>query len=254
MPKAKAVSKRKKKKRCNVCRKMWKNLASGGACMTCHRKGIVPRKVSKPNRADWAMGMKYADYLKSDHWRQLKKIHCPIGTRCSVCGKRKTLQLHHVHYNLGMEQAGDVIPVCRPCHQNIHDTLDAMYSGESLSKKVQYTDAAIRRIHGCVVHVEPQETKEERIPTNRKLPAGMTLKDIRKADSKASEKRQIDGMRKRASKPSRRQPDVPLTVRSQLKITGGRRMSEFLHHRRSALTAKAKAQPNGETSTGREGR
>ena len=82
---------RKKKLRCTVCNKLGKKLVYGGACMKCHRKGQVKRKPAVPDRAGWAAKMKYADYLQTDHWKNLRARFCPRGTRCSVCCEREKL-------------------------------------------------------------------------------------------------------------------------------------------------------------------
>jgi hypothetical protein len=65
----------------------------------------------------------YECYLKSNWWkerRRLALLRC--DRRCSVCGARKSLQVHHLNYlHLGDEQDEDLEVLCRDCHREKHD-------------------------------------------------------------------------------------------------------------------------------------
>ncbi len=64
----------------------------------------------------------YVDYLKSDDWKERKKILLSMADNiCSKCGANANI-LHHLNYhNLGCEVLGeDVVAVCSSCHNEIH--------------------------------------------------------------------------------------------------------------------------------------
>lgn len=80
------------------------------------RKSQTPKQ--KPKRANW-----YANYLKSEHWKSKRaealRHH---GGKCSVCGSRDDLQVHHKHYgSLKHETMNDLQILCRGCHENAHE-------------------------------------------------------------------------------------------------------------------------------------
>lgn len=63
---------------------------------------------------------KYAKYLKSEHWQELKKRR---ATRKCWCCRRKIAkpQIHHKTYErLGQELNRDLVSVCAHCHLEIH--------------------------------------------------------------------------------------------------------------------------------------
>lgn len=75
----------------------------------------------------------YADYLRSDHWRDLKRRYfkskllkrTPLGAACCVLcgdwGSKGPLELHHKTYKrLGREWLNDLILVCGDCHELAH--------------------------------------------------------------------------------------------------------------------------------------
>lgn len=67
----------------------------------------------------------YAEYLESEHWKQFKQryVQSDQPQRCRCCGLAK-YELHHVTYKrLGQERLTDVIPLCRECHDKVHETL-----------------------------------------------------------------------------------------------------------------------------------
>jgi len=66
----------------------------------------------------------YAEYLRSDHWRSLRRERL-IGSRsCEVCrrdGDSFQLYVHHSTYaRLGQEALEDLLVVCKQCHDDIH--------------------------------------------------------------------------------------------------------------------------------------
>ena len=70
----------------------------------------------------------YIEYLKSDDWRERRKVLIEeAGGLCSDCGEKGT-QLHHENYdNLGSEELDvDVVLLCTDCHNERHGNKDDM--------------------------------------------------------------------------------------------------------------------------------
>lgn len=68
----------------------------------------------------------YTDYLKSEHWQDLRrrywasKLH---DRTCYAChAGSKPLEVHHKTYKrIGHERLNDLCLLCRDCHQSAHD-------------------------------------------------------------------------------------------------------------------------------------
>jgi hypothetical protein len=64
----------------------------------------------------------YAAYLRSDHWRDVKKRYraSAMPQACVVCGEAR-VDLHHRTYErLGHEELTDLVPLCRQHHGEAH--------------------------------------------------------------------------------------------------------------------------------------
>lgn len=71
----------------------------------------------------------YNEYITSDEWYAKRpKIFELKGKKCTICGNEDNLDIHHLNYDtLGYEEDNnyqDVIPLCRDCHEKIHNFLD----------------------------------------------------------------------------------------------------------------------------------
>ena len=69
------------------------------------------------------MRVNYYKYLKSEEWKELKKLLLEEAEyECERC-EGKATELHHLNYdNLGHEILGvDVMAVCKNCHKEIHE-------------------------------------------------------------------------------------------------------------------------------------
>lgn len=67
-----------------------------------------------------ALGVSYAQYLKSPRWADL--VRRLRRDRCIACSGRRHLSLHHVTYvRLGCERDDDLVTVCGSCHSQIHE-------------------------------------------------------------------------------------------------------------------------------------
>lgn len=90
----------------------------------------------------------YAEYLKSEHWRDLRKrkLASKMKYRCYGCGVNEGLELHHKTYKrMGQEWLMDVIWLCRGCHQNVH-TYEREHRGDRRVNLWQASKNIARRI------------------------------------------------------------------------------------------------------------
>jgi hypothetical protein len=70
----------------------------------------------------------YKDYLKTYHWMTTKTRTYRKFKKCFFCGSRENLNIHHRRYVskkgkniLFKEQQGDLIVLCKNCHNIWHD-------------------------------------------------------------------------------------------------------------------------------------
>lgn len=67
----------------------------------------------------------YASYIQSPEWRRVRQRYWDsnLPDECYCCGipRHPGMHLHHRTYkNLGAERLMDLVPVCQPCHEEIH--------------------------------------------------------------------------------------------------------------------------------------
>jgi hypothetical protein len=66
----------------------------------------------------------YRQHLESHYWQRLRAYKCIAASwKCEECGCQAglTLELHHPTYDpLGYEEIGDVVALCRKCHEKAH--------------------------------------------------------------------------------------------------------------------------------------
>lgn len=78
----------------------------------------------KRSQRDWELnGLAYGDYLRTDHWRQVRRRALrQANYRCQVCNTgEKRLHVHHRTYiNRGCELPTDVTVLCEDCHALFH--------------------------------------------------------------------------------------------------------------------------------------
>lgn len=66
-------------------------------------------------------------YLNSEHWKAFRRFYFAKKKPkvCDFCKLKKKLDLHHVTYErIGREKIGDVVAICRSCHDEIHALFD----------------------------------------------------------------------------------------------------------------------------------
>lgn len=73
----------------------------------------------------------YKAYLTSKEWDDRRKEYSSIHPcKCEVCGSNNQVQLHHICYDrLGYEKDMDLVPLCKDCHDNIHQYCEAYKEG-----------------------------------------------------------------------------------------------------------------------------
>lgn len=72
----------------------------------------------------------YEKYIRSSAWRAVRKryIESKLPKACGGCKKPwgKGDHLHHRTYkNLGNERLMDLVPLCQPCHAQVHQLYDS---------------------------------------------------------------------------------------------------------------------------------
>lgn len=100
-------------------------LAQAAEC-GCTFEASAPRELADPPA--WCPNhrpriAKYADYLRSEHWRRFSAAQKRLRPVCEHCHKRPTSDMHHTpegYQNLWRETADDVEALCRVCHAAAH--------------------------------------------------------------------------------------------------------------------------------------
>ena len=62
------------------------------------------------------------EYLKSEHWKNLKYEKLNKICYCEKCGNKNNIDVHHLNYkNLYDVKLEDLQVLCRKCHSNEHN-------------------------------------------------------------------------------------------------------------------------------------
>lgn len=65
----------------------------------------------------------YEDYLKSDHWQNIKnEVYATRGRTCMLCYEWENTELHHIRYpkDWNDDESGNVIILCKNHHKQVH--------------------------------------------------------------------------------------------------------------------------------------
>lgn len=58
------------------------------------------------------------EYLKSDHWKNLRKGALARHPKCFLCKRRKSTDVHHTRYgDIYTVDVASLLGLCRPCHE-----------------------------------------------------------------------------------------------------------------------------------------
>ena len=97
-----------------------------GNPLTENQVKVRQRQIRKNGQRTVARGAEYYAYLQSAAWREVKQRYM-IGRLPKDCFRCRIpfgpgFEFHHRTYkNLGCERLTDIVPLCRPCHQIVHD-------------------------------------------------------------------------------------------------------------------------------------
>lgn len=73
---------------------------------------------------DTLRALKYSDYLKTDHWYDIRDAALYRNRHCHLCGADSQLHVHHRTYEFrGRERPEDLVVLCGLCHGAVHGRL-----------------------------------------------------------------------------------------------------------------------------------
>ncbi len=119
-------------------------------------------RLHERSRARFRYRAKYANYMGSAAWfrrreRWVREYAQKFGADspivCAGCGREWCLDddLHHCSYRrLGAERFEDLWPMCRSCHDGIHQIMDSSRSFKKLSFE-QRSVTALQRLRALTV-------------------------------------------------------------------------------------------------------
>lgn len=63
----------------------------------------------------------YKEYLKSEHWQNVRRKRLSNGRKCEYCGNGEFIEVHHKTYKrLGRERYSDLMLLCHNHHTALH--------------------------------------------------------------------------------------------------------------------------------------
>ena len=72
------------------------------------------------------------EYLKSPEWKQLRDLVMKANPKCQCCQNKQATDAHHMTYrNIVDIQPSDLLPVCRECHDYIHQAIRDGYISQN---------------------------------------------------------------------------------------------------------------------------
>mgnify|MGYP002409690288 FL=1 len=86
--------------------------------------------------------MKYTDELLDPKWRRKRMtILKRDGFKCTVCGSKKELSVHHTYYKNGAKPwnypSKALLTLCQDCHYKFHTEHETPIRGKMKSKKLK---------------------------------------------------------------------------------------------------------------------
>lgn len=84
-------------------------------------------KIKTEQKSSSNQYMHYEDkqeYMKSSSWLWRKLAVLARDNKCQLCESKQELVIHHIRYdNLGNEPLEDLVLLCQPCHDKLHNKL-----------------------------------------------------------------------------------------------------------------------------------
>lgn len=131
----------------------------------------------------------YSDYLKSPHWREVKRSF----QDCYCCGDPEEVHLHHKTYErLGEERLDDLVALCPRCHALVHvlerrGDLELDLAGLLDETRAEFYKGQ-RAVHIAKARAEYEETHDlSRLPREHRL----RLLEARAASGESEAKRHL---------------------------------------------------------------
>lgn len=113
----------------------------------------------------------YNAYLASNAWQRVKRRY--VDERpwiCNACGATEKLALHHRNYErVGQEHLDDLVPLCVPCHDLLHEMERRGNSGLDFTGIIDAERALQGRAFLAQLDAERRREHEERIAARRAL-------------------------------------------------------------------------------------
>ena len=87
---------------------------------------VVVKEDDTPNKKVSDDKKQHAKELASPKWKKKREeVFERYGKQCVECGSTKNIQVHHLIYRKGHHlweyNVNELIPLCKKCHQKIHD-------------------------------------------------------------------------------------------------------------------------------------
>lgn len=84
------------------------------------------RKIGNPKGRYYLGDREYYQnvYLKSEHWKVLRREKLKLNHVCEKCGAKRYVEPHHLKYrNLYDVTVCDLLSLCRKCHREEHKVI-----------------------------------------------------------------------------------------------------------------------------------
>lgn len=86
------------------------------------------KKIRKKKPINHKTGKTYSQFLQTTYWKNMSfKIKKRDGFKCTVCGSKENLQVHHTTYkHVGIEykHKKDLLTLCGKCHTMAHEFME----------------------------------------------------------------------------------------------------------------------------------
>lgn len=115
--------------------------------------------------------MTYQEYLKSDHWKKLRKEALnKAGDKCYLSGSTFRLECHHLTYKYPLQActADDIIVLSDEWHERVHRWVenDKVYedSDSNAAKraklKLRYKAFMVKRFHDPTPYIQKKQSQK----------------------------------------------------------------------------------------------
>jgi len=87
------------------------------------------------------------EYLNSEEWKNLRNTIMSSEPDCQCCGKKASDVHHMVYRNIVDIKITDLIPVCRTCHDYIHEAIDNNWISQNPKDITEIVRKTINILH-----------------------------------------------------------------------------------------------------------